>query len=558
MYKKIFILFLIVSFMLIVCPAYAQTTVDYEQIGSKLQISGITDGYGAVFIDIFRKDPFIEGDTFKSSLAYSALESAVDKAEVLLYTDQTEINDNSFDFDVRIVRYPGITGDLSGLYVAVIHLDSGVIEKEMLFVDSAETDSTLEKLSLLRSQDETTRKSEVFALIKENKFTLGIYTDNFDSLSDELFDDMIYNKTEEYAYNFTEKEEFISELKRIVAISTLNDGKMASVDMFKEELGITKEKYSEWYEKKYVNDAFKSSLTKRLSGKKLNDATFDYSLGEALVLTTVEKADGIADVKGVINAFKGEYNNKKNYSDGAFRSVMGNHYASYSELFKALDSYNSDSGGGKGGGGVSPGKNVNTEATFPIVSIAPIVEINTEFKDVPRSHWAADAVYTLKDMGIVSGKSLESFAPDDNITREEFVKLIIEFIGVEPRTGTSYFTDAVADAWYMPYLDTAYSLGIVKGSDDGSFGIGRPITRQDIAVMFNRALEYQSVEIPRVKEKVTFTDQDAASDYAKEALEKFQLAGIINGYSDGSLKPFAVSTRAEAAQIVFNAMNILK
>jgi len=179
-----------------------------------------------------------------------------------------------------------------------------------------------------------------------------------------------------------------------------------------------------------------------------------------------------------------------------------------------------------------------------------------KFVDLDTVMWAYEAISTLSDKNIINGKSEDRFAPNDLITREEFIKLVICALDENNSEGAVNFTDVSADAWYSGYISRAYEIGIVNGFEDGSFGVGKNITRQDIAVILCNALKYKDIDVQMGE--LGFTDNDNISGYAKESVSVLSEAGIINGYEDGSFQPQANTTRAEAAQLIFKMLNILK
>lgn len=56
-------------------------------------------------------------------------------------------------------------------------------------------------------------------------------------------------------------------------------------------------------------------------------------------------------------------------------------------------------------------------------------KINDEFVDVSENHWARDYIYTTKKLGIINGTSSTTFAPDDNITYEQAIKMVVASLG---------------------------------------------------------------------------------------------------------------------------------
>ena len=104
-------------------------------------------------------------------------------------------------------------------------------------------------------------------------------------------------------------------------------------------------------------------------------------------------------------------------------------------------------------------------------------------------------------------------------------------------------------AWYYEFLASAYKAGVVSGITDESFGVGRNITRQDVAVIAARIIEYLKPGTT-VPADTTLTDIDTVSDYAVSSVKLLNGMGIINGFDDGSFMPHNALTRAEAATII--------
>lgn len=208
-----------------------------------------------------------------------------------------------------------------------------------------------------------------------------------------------------------------------------------------------------------------------------------------------------------------------------------------------LDSLDSGSSGGGGGGSSGGGVSI----TLPTV-----VEVKTEeeaFSDLGGYDWAKDAIVALKEEGMVSGYPDGSFMPQKSVTREEFVKMLITALGIDELDADATFSDVDPGAWYAPYVNTAASMGIVSGIDDNQFGIGREISRQQMAVMVYRAAS--GIEFAASREYAGFDDEAQIADYAKDAVRVLYCAGKINGVGDNLFAPEKSLTRAEAAKIIY-------
>ena len=150
----------------------------------------------------------------------------------------------------------------------------------------------------------------------------------------------------------------------------------------------------------------------------------------------------------------------------------------------------------------------------------------------------------------MTGNEQGLFEPARAITREEFVKLLLMAIGesVSP-DAENVFDDVSESDWFAPYVNTAYKLGLVTGISDTAFGIGRSITRQDMAVMIKRAADYKGISLEK-KQDNTLKDMDAVSDYAKESVVALAGASVISGDENAVFNPMGTALREQAAAVI--------
>ena len=215
------------------------------------------------------------------------------------------------------------------------------------------------------------------------------------------------------------------------------------------------------------------------------------------------------------------------------------------------------SGSGGGGGGASGGS-VPMASTVPgFIETVPQEEKETEtvvmFNDVPTTHWAFDAITTLKEAGIINGDGTGNFNPSDYVTREQFVKMLVELLGIETNVNVISFEDVNSSMWYAPYINSAVNAGIVNGISDVEFGVGSKIKREDMAVMMYRIIKDKKFD----NSEVDFADDNEISDYAKQAVYEIRSAGIIEGYNN-EFNPKDSLTRAEAATVLVRFMELIK
>lgn len=190
-----------------------------------------------------------------------------------------------------------------------------------------------------------------------------------------------------------------------------------------------------------------------------------------------------------------------------------------------------------------------------------VLEIDRSFSDLPAGHWAEAAVKSLAAKGIVAGMDGQRFAPDADVTRAQFAKMLVSALlpGMEPAEAEGIFTDVPADAWFAPYVEAAYELGIAGGRGDGRFDPAAAITREEMAAMLIRA--YRPVieaDDQEAAEAPSFTDLDRISEWALQDVSAAVELGLVKGRADGSFSPREQLSRAESAQAVYNLLKAMQ
>ena len=179
------------------------------------------------------------------------------------------------------------------------------------------------------------------------------------------------------------------------------------------------------------------------------------------------------------------------------------------------------------------------------------------FSDIDKPTWAKVNIEALAARGIVAGVGDNKFNPYGNVTRAEFIQMLMKAFELNDSSASTTFSDVKDGAWYYNSIATAQKLGIVSGKKDGSFGVTDQITRQDMAVMLYKTAKIAKINLES-KSVEQFTDKDKISGYAIEAVEAMQKAGIVSGVGSGSYAPANKSTRAEASTIIFNLFSVIK
>lgn len=234
----------------------------------------------------------------------------------------------------------------------------------------------------------------------------------------------------------------------------------------------------------------------------------------------------------------------------------------------ALNTKSNQGGGSSGGGSGNSGGSNNSGSKgtgFVGVQSPQISNGNSEqtgesqetqkgFSDLDQASWAKEAVEALASRGIVSGDGDGHFRPNDEVTREEFVKMIVSAIGITDENATCSFLDVFENDWFYSYVGAAQKTEIISGISRDMFGVHLKITRQDAAVIIDRSAEYMGKTLELKREFSEFTDESMIAEYAADSVKHLYESGVINGMDDGSFKPRNTCTRAEAAKMIYGLL----
>ncbi|MFD1887806.1 S-layer homology domain-containing protein [Paenibacillus wenxiniae] len=175
-----------------------------------------------------------------------------------------------------------------------------------------------------------------------------------------------------------------------------------------------------------------------------------------------------------------------------------------------------------------------------------------------QGHWAQSIVQKLRDQGIIQGQSDTQFAPATGVTRAEFAAMLTRALGVSGqtyRTSNRSFSDVPASAWYATAVQTATDAGWIKGDERGHFRPDAQITRQEMAVMLQRAwnevmANHDASATANRTSTQRLTDTSSIANWAQPAVNQLYTAGLIEGNAKGRFEPARSLNRAESAAII--------
>lgn len=224
------------------------------------------------------------------------------------------------------------------------------------------------------------------------------------------------------------------------------------------------------------------------------------------------------------------------------------------EQYDSENSSNGSTGGTGGGGG---GKKTSSSSGGGGGVINPVKE--EIFADLADFDWAKEHIMALYNKGVIDGIGDKEFAPEQTVTREQFVKIASALCTMPEAPSDAGFEDVVSGSWYEKYVNGAKAISLISGKDEKTFGVGENITRQDAAVVLFNALKIskpEAVEGISIDE-LGFADSDSISAYALYAVSVLNKLGVINGDNNGYFNPTANATRAEAAVMINKVLKLI-
>ncbi|WP_204787480.1 S-layer homology domain-containing protein [Paenibacillus oryzisoli] len=162
-------------------------------------------------------------------------------------------------------------------------------------------------------------------------------------------------------------------------------------------------------------------------------------------------------------------------------------------------------------------------------------------------HWSERHIEVMAGRLLVNGDSEGRFRPDDAITRAEFAKLLTDAFALPEKDVRTTFSDVDPSAWYSASFRKAVSFGLMEGYDGGLFRPDAFVTREELAVMLDRAIHLTGYKYDSPPQSIQLLEGEQLNDWSKAAIEGMVGLGIITGDQEHRIRPSQPATRAEAA-----------
>lgn len=179
-------------------------------------------------------------------------------------------------------------------------------------------------------------------------------------------------------------------------------------------------------------------------------------------------------------------------------------------------------------------------------------EVVVKFSDKKDiSPWALESVEKAIEKGLIGGDDKGRLNPTKNITRAEFVKLLLVVMNEEPDVSfKELFPDVSKDAWYADVVEKAAELGLINGDQTGNFLPRETISRQDMAVILTKAFLKNDVK----DKKPNVSDANKISPYAVNSVAAVIDNNLMSGVGDNKFSPKGNVTREMAISVMIRIL----
>lgn len=193
---------------------------------------------------------------------------------------------------------------------------------------------------------------------------------------------------------------------------------------------------------------------------------------------------------------------------------------------------------------------------YKITEEAP--QLTPVFVDLGNYPWAEAQINSLAAKGIIKGVSDTHFAPQNNITRADYMVLMVRMLGLN-ETFSGNFDDVQRDKYYYDAIGIAKKLGLTVGIGNNLYNPDAFIKREEMFTITYKILQMRNVQLsPATQSAISsFADYAKISDFAREAIAPLVSNGIVLGDTNNCVNPLGFATRAETAVLIYKVEQLI-
>lgn len=189
-------------------------------------------------------------------------------------------------------------------------------------------------------------------------------------------------------------------------------------------------------------------------------------------------------------------------------------------------------------------------AVIMVVTLLPTAFAAENSYSDTQGHWGEDAIDRWSGYGVISGTGSGQFDPNAPLTRAQAAQIFANLLNLSATASVAQYTDVTVGSWYYDAIAKCVAAGILNGTDSNTMSPSTYVSREELFVMFARALGIQ----PQASAGVTFTDSASTASWAAGYINALADMGVVGGSGDGTLAPKADIDRASVVALLDKAI----
>lgn len=187
-----------------------------------------------------------------------------------------------------------------------------------------------------------------------------------------------------------------------------------------------------------------------------------------------------------------------------------------------------------------------------------------DYTDINQNHWAYNYVKLLSDENIVVGYPDKTFRPDNNITRAEFAAMVIKALRQQDAQlkYSPEFSDVPKEHWAYNAVSKAAYFDLVKGTSDGKFLPEETVSRAQVLSIVVNSLTTEDMTSEKARQILSksYSDYQTIPEWIVVQAGKAESLGIIvkSPYNPKDFAADQPASRAEVAVFLSNMMEQVK
>ena len=193
-------------------------------------------------------------------------------------------------------------------------------------------------------------------------------------------------------------------------------------------------------------------------------------------------------------------------------------------------------------------------------SIYSVAEYQVNFTDVRKDHWAISYIERASSKKLVHGVGDNSFQPESDVNRAEFVQMIVNAFGARNYSAeTREYSDVNKQEWFYDAIMGARANGLLDYFNQDKFNPRAAITREEMAAVLAATLRYAKYDTkaPAVDLQSRFDDYSKMNSALLVDIELVCRAQLMEGVAEGTFSPQGVTTRAQATTVLIRLLEAL-